>query len=957
MARLIGRLLFGFERDCHGIPTSSIRRCKHEGLPSTGPVPPNRNSYIRVLLLCIFNRNNIVSTIMPDGYFYEDHMVFGDPGNGSVIARGYAVDFPDLSASDDQAFIDLESDIRLILGSLKTDERLQVQFYTCSDYSGPLTRFLEDTNANSRLEFSSKVRNELVFRYRDRVACETLIQANVRLYISSQLPKFVTDSGRKVRGFDEVFKVLRQSFDSRRQFFDLLLRSYGGNVHSLDNADHYSELLKFWSPGQARVWNPKKTDIDLLRTITDLCQFSELAPRREPEQGFYLDGHCFGLMVFRTMPRATWPKTFEPFFALGIPNLRVVVNMQPLAVETEMRYEEERFTKLVSNIDPQSPSLQSEVGLDKHRERMRRLMSNQVLPFRAQTIVIAHDRTGDGLGIKMEALRAVIGKTGAEPYRPLVATSTLAFFNCATPGFGPWVPYRDFWHKIDDLNLANLWPAGSTPRADLESADWIADGDQNNLIGGRSFLGAQPVHMLVIGSTGSGKSVLLQATTLQTALRFGFIVVVDDGLSWLTTCQKLDPTSRPIIVRSNGNQTFNIFDTRSLPLSAEHLASATALCHLLVGQSRDEDKDKLRAAVLSDSINEVYGVAYRTWRNRHPELHYTLCRETAILLKFQLANGMEDFLDAFLEARQLRNANPTALLEFEDDINDDEAFALARNPKTEHLVRNLAFAAWTSEMFPTLSDLQDELHTAALQKGSHQEVCATLASLLRPWLRDGRFGPIVDGASNIDLGSLEFSENTPLKVVHFDLGKIGKSEAELRAVVGFLITNQVRNHVQGMPRAVRKQVVIEEMTSFLKIPNGEEIIIDFYERFRKYSAQVVSVFQHYSTLLEAHPKVAHAILGNSDAMMLLRNPNRKDLETLSSFVYLPQVIRDKIASFPKPADMTGLSDAYAGFVYVQLDGEQPRFTVARNVISEELERITSSSGDKFEEKLRELKES
>jgi hypothetical protein len=42
-------------------------------------------------------------------------------------------------------------------------------------------------------------------------------------------------------------------------------------------------------------------------------------------------------------------------------------------------------------------------------------------------------------------------------------------------------------------------------------------------------------------------------------------------------------------------------------------------------------------------------------------------------------------------------------------------------------------------------------------------------------------------------------------------------------------------------------------------------------------------------------------------------------------------------------------------VYVQLDGEQPRFTVGRNVISEELETITSSSGDKFEEKFRELK--
>ena len=208
---------------------------------------------------------------------------------------------------------------------------------------------------------------------------------------------------------------------------------------------------------------------------------------------------------------------------------------------------------------------------------------------------------------------------------------------------------------------------------------------------------------------------------------------------------------------------------------------------------------------------------------------------------------------------------------------------------------------------------------------------------------------------SVDLGSVQLKETDPLKVVHFDLGKIGKAESELRAVVGFLITNEVRNHIQGMPRGIRKQVIIEEMTSFLKIPNGEEIVIDFYERFRKYSAQVVSVFQHYSTLLEAHPKVAKAILGNSDAMMLLRNPNRRDLETLSSFIYLPEVIKDKIASFPKPADMAGRPDAYAGFVYVQLDGEQPRFTVGRNVISEELERITSSSGDVFEQKLRDLK--
>jgi hypothetical protein len=124
-------------------------------------------------------------------------------------------------------------------------------------------------------------------------------------------------------------------------------------------------------------------------------------------------------------------------------------------------------------------------------------------------------------------------------------------------------------------------------------------------------------------------------------------------------------------------------------------------------------------------------------------------------------------------------------------------------------------------------DLQDELATAGLQKGPHQELCSSLASLLRPWLRDGRYGPIVDGPSNVDLGSVSTSGR--LKVVHFELGEMGKSEADLKSVVGFLITNQVRNHIQSMPRGVRKQVILEEMTSFLKVPNGDEIVIDYYE--------------------------------------------------------------------------------------------------------------------------------
>jgi type IV secretion system protein TrbE len=443
--------------------------------------------------------------------------------------------------------------------------------------------------------------------------------------------------------------------------------------------------------------------------------------------------------------------------------------------------------------------------------------------------------------------------------------------------------------------------------------------------------------------------VLLQTVALQSAHKFKFIAVIDDGLSWMTTCHKLDPSSRPIIVRSNGGQTFNPFDTRRLPLASQHLASATALCHLLVGQHADSDKDKLRAAILSETIMNVYGVAYRRWRKDNPSGHYQLCIEATRILEFQRQQGLETFLEAYLNSRSFPELLPVG-------VDEGEALALDRDPATEHLVQNLAFAFWSPEMFPTLSDLQDELHSASLGKGPHTELCAVLASLLRPWLRDGRYGAIVDGPSNVDLGSAQISESDDLKVVHFELGELGESEADLRTVSGFLITNELRNHIQGMPRGIRKQVVIEEMVSFLKVPNGAEIVVDYYQKMRKYSCQVTSVFQNYSTLLEASPKVAKAIVSNSSAMLLLRNHNRKDLDQLGEFMPrpLPEVIKDQITRFPKPSELAG-NQAYAGFVYVRLDQEEPRFTVGRNYISRDVEEITSSSGDVFERKRKELR--
>jgi hypothetical protein len=117
------------------------------------------------------------------------------------------------------------------LAAVNHDERMQLIYYTGNDFSGPLDRYEQKTKT-STIEICSRVRGELASRYRQRMSSEELIQGNMWLCLSTQMPKFVKESGKKVRGFRDVFKVLKRSFDHREQFFDLLLSSYGGHVAS-----------------------------------------------------------------------------------------------------------------------------------------------------------------------------------------------------------------------------------------------------------------------------------------------------------------------------------------------------------------------------------------------------------------------------------------------------------------------------------------------------------------------------------------------------------------------------------------------------------------------------------------------------------------------------------------------------------------------------------------------------
>ena len=55
-------------------------------------------------------------------------------------------------------------------------------------------------------------------------------------------------------------------------------------------------------------------------------------------------------------------------------------------MESEIRHEEERFGKLMSNVDPKSPNLQSEVGLDKQQATL--VKSEAVIRLRQKSSLL-----------------------------------------------------------------------------------------------------------------------------------------------------------------------------------------------------------------------------------------------------------------------------------------------------------------------------------------------------------------------------------------------------------------------------------------------------------------------------------------------------------------------------------------------------------------------------------------
>jgi type IV secretion system protein TrbE len=881
-----------------------------------------------------------------DGYFGENVIVFEGLHRGGFISRGFEITAPDLENADPVHHNALESDLVALLAVLKPGQRMQVQWDNSGNFRSALLKFRAKTAELATNPWTQRVRNEIFVRGWEMDQSGALRRERLRLYFTMPVDGAALGKAR-AGGIAALLSAYQEEFNQVGRFLEALFGSAGSSVRPMTDADHFLHYLEFLNPSLAdqKVSDPLEF-FDPEKSIQENCWHGECRPLAGPDTGFYHDGYYHGMLVLKSLPKRTRPGIAYLLTKLGIQNYALTVNVESVDVEQLIEKEQRELSRVEGDYESLR-KVKLLAAMKTKATKIARYSNGDSSPYRLQYIVRAWDRSRDDLRAKLTALKAAIGNMErAVAYEPSLETSARNFFYSSWPGWS-FSRYTALWHDYDDALVANILPFSSTPVGHLEDAEFLFEGAHANLVGGRTYCGERnsitPQNAVVLGTTGAGKTVLTISILSQTECFRAFTMIVEEGGAYNVYTKTVDPSAEPIIIQANGRLTMNYLDTRGLPLSGLHLSAAAALPMLMVGQSKDEDRNKLRQALLTNAINRLYDDFARWHASKHPEAWQDVARRACALDAFrrERMGPQATDVDAFLEFAELEQARADEAQVFIGRFTDEDITRFAKDPTTGLQLRNLVFAGFVPAEYPQHGHLQELL--AAEASGPHADEMRYLATLLEPWSANGAYGDLFDGVSNVSLAG---------KIAHFELGCIPESAEELKAAAAFLIANYTRSHMMRLPRGLWKANVFEEVARFALIPSGKKVLRESYQQLRKYNVWNLASVQNYE--LFKNSEIRGPVLGNSRILFLLRQSDRADVDDLAKDFALPDAAKDAVMSHPEPEKIVGRK--YSQFTYYHTDERRPMIVTMRNVASREMLYCASSSGAHYDQRARELKD-
>jgi hypothetical protein len=220
----------------------------------------------------------------------------------------------------------------------------------------------------------------------------------------------------------------------------------------------------------------------------------------------------------------------------------------------------------------------------------------------------------------------------------------------------------------------------------------------------------------------------------------GGAIIIEEGLSYGIYTATVEEGARPIIIHPDGDLTINYLDTKGLPLTPDHLSAATALVARMIGTSSQEDKQMLRQAQIAKYLNLLYEDSFQDWQKKRHDQLLDITRHAMALQNFR-AERMPPgatTLETFADFRDWKAAQPTEAQEYQHQFEEAAVLKFLKDPRTSKEVRNLAFAHFTPDEFPTHRMLQELMMLDPM--GGERDQIMEIATLILPWCRDGNYG-------------------------------------------------------------------------------------------------------------------------------------------------------------------------------------------------------------------------
>jgi hypothetical protein len=441
---------------------------------------------------------------------------------------------------------------------------------------------------------------------------------------------------------------------------------------------------------------------------------------------------------------------------------------------------------------------------------------------------------------------------------------------------------------------------------------------------------------------GAGKTFAVIDLLTQSECFYDYTAIIEEGLSYAIWTQTMG--CMPIILHPDSAQTINYFDTLQSPLSGLNMSAGVALCLKMIGSSGDEDTNNQRASMIGEYISQLYTDAFDDWKGRNEDKLDELTRFAFAMeehRKNNLAPGSSS-TEAYVDLRDMARNQPEAYENALKRPSEDDVVRFSKNQVGQDLVRNLAYAFFEPEQFPTHTSLVEMMRYGRMPHHKKDDT-DYMSSLLSAWCRgSGKNGPLFDGVTNINLTG---------RVTHFELGLIPESNKELKEAAGFLVANFVRQKIVTMPRAMRKRLVFEEMVRFLGVKGGDKIVSESYAQMRKFGCWVISIVQQYAQF--QHSPLRPILVGNSKMFLIMKQNDRRELLDLASDIGLPDTAQHTILDYRLPEHQNP-RDRASFYTVMALDGATNPCGTVKCKCDPVMIYVASSNGSLFDKRAKAL---